>query len=1284
MSLLRTCPVRIAGSITIAAGLLIAAPTAMAQGAFGETNAPSTEAIASDSVSFNIQAQDLSSALIEFGRQSGQELLYSRRDTDGLQANGVFGRWSRATAMEMLLEGTGLEFEVTANGGMLIADRAALDARLAEMEALRTRGIDALPSAEAASVASSAGAASIAADGVPRYSGIEEVIVTGQKREERIQDVPIAISAFSMDALDAQKIEGGFDLLKAVPNVTFSKSNFTGYNFQIRGIGTQAISATTDPGVAVSFNNTTLIVNRLFEQEYLDIERLEVLRGPQGTLYGRNATAGVINVISAKPQIGVLSGEYKLELGNYNARRARGHINFPLGENVAVRAAVGLTQRDGYGTNLAAGQAFAGREAVEGEIDDRDLWTGRLSLAWAPNDRFKANVIYERFEENDRRMRSTKQLCHHDNGEVNLYDSQGNVIGLRDAVSHHNQLNQRNNYEINYRGQFTQGCLPGSLFSEGDPTSNSPDSHGAFGTPNANAIPFVRAGRGSSFFIGPSGSGNPLYPQLPFPSNEDCTYGRALISECVADPLAIVGGQSRDLRSIFSLLNPRYEALSELAEMSFDYELTDGITLSSQTVYMENKLFSTQDFLRFQSLPMFGDSRNAAGTTASGEGAWMSLVTPHGIFTDPQLGPSDRLLMQDVSQQDTRQLSQEIRAVSNFDGPINFSMGANYTRFENTADYFVFINTLSALVRGGSVYAGVPSTVGQRYGLWGSNNTGSGLTVGCGTYFADLEMDPSGSGKGVATCIHVQPGSIDDIVNNPQGHQFFMSRNPFQLNSASLFGEVYFDLSDNLKVTAGVRLNWDRKTFTPVPSQTMLADWRGRLEGGTVFNAPGILGSGMSMAQWCDPRVNGGIFSLPGGSNNFGQVPCALGGLAENGRGYPQLPDIVQEWRVPTGRIGFDWKPMVNADWIDESLVYFFYTRGYKAGGANPPTQSAPSGLLLAAAQGAAAPPVFEAEYVNAFEIGVKNRLFNGGMTLNASAFYYDYSDYQVSKIVDRSASNENFDATLWGVELEALFAVSESTLINASVGYLRTRIGDGEYSLDLMDRTQGGNNVFVDPTWAEVDCDMPANSQHAACIYPNGFDQWVLIKPTLTQSSNCVAPAVLVYEALQSLTSMGNEGLSVFCPGGTLLPDTGAPMPLGYSPFTSSPNGAAGFLADISGNELPNAPRFTIAVGLQHTLYFPKSEWSATARFDWYWQDKSFHRVYNTNYDRLKAWSNSTASLWFANERTGFDVEVYIKNVFDETPITGAFLNSDDTGLSTNVFTLDPRLIGLSIRKRF
>ncbi len=111
-----------------------------------------------------------------------------------------------------------------------------------------------------------------------------------------VQSIPISITALSQEQLTATQTAGGPDLVKQVPNMTFTKTNFTGYSIQIRGIGTQAISVTTDPAVAVAFNDIPFIRNHFFEQEFYDLGQVEVLRGPQGTLYGRNATAGVVNL----------------------------------------------------------------------------------------------------------------------------------------------------------------------------------------------------------------------------------------------------------------------------------------------------------------------------------------------------------------------------------------------------------------------------------------------------------------------------------------------------------------------------------------------------------------------------------------------------------------------------------------------------------------------------------------------------------------------------------------------------------------------------------------------------------------------------------------------------------------------------------------------------------------------------------------------------------------------------------------------------------------------------
>ncbi len=111
--------------------------------------------------------------------------------------------------------------------------------------------------------------------------------------------------------------------------MTFTKTNFSGYSIQIRGIGTQAISVTTDPAVAVAFNDMPFIRNHFFEQEFYDVAQVEVLRGPQGTLYGRNATAGVVNLTSAKPT-DQFEAMASADIGNYKNRRFEGMINLPI------------------------------------------------------------------------------------------------------------------------------------------------------------------------------------------------------------------------------------------------------------------------------------------------------------------------------------------------------------------------------------------------------------------------------------------------------------------------------------------------------------------------------------------------------------------------------------------------------------------------------------------------------------------------------------------------------------------------------------------------------------------------------------------------------------------------------------------------------------------------------------------------------------------------------------------------------------------------------------------
>ena len=216
-----------------------------------------------------------------------------------------------------------------------------------------------------------------------------------------MQSIPISITALSQEQLTATQTAGGPDLVKQVPNMSFTKTNFSGYSIQLRGIGTQAISVTTDPAVAVAFNDIPFIRNHFFEQEFYDVSSVDLLRGPQGTLYGRNATAGVVNLTSARPT-DQFEAMASADLGNYHQRRFEGMINLPIDDDVLdIRVAGEWTKRQGYSFN----------ELTDSRADNRDL-SVRPRHDWVePVQDLQAYLVWEHFSEDDGRIRSAKQLC---------------------------------------------------------------------------------------------------------------------------------------------------------------------------------------------------------------------------------------------------------------------------------------------------------------------------------------------------------------------------------------------------------------------------------------------------------------------------------------------------------------------------------------------------------------------------------------------------------------------------------------------------------------------------------------------------------------------------------------------------------------------------------------------------------------------------------------------------------------------------------------------------------
>ncbi|MEO0435270.1 MAG: TonB-dependent receptor, partial [Pseudomonadota bacterium] len=219
------------------------------------------------------------------------------------------------------------------------------------------------------------------------------IVVTAQKRAEDIQDVPIAISAFGEGLIEDKVIDDAIDLSFSVPNLTFDI-----FGASLRGVGNLAISATSESGLGYHINGVYL-GSAAIEAEYFDIERIEVLRGPQGTLYGRNTTAGVLNVITQKAGE-EFEGYVTAGYGNFDSRKLRGAINVPITDEISTRLASFYLDRDGYADNLFTGT----------DLDDREMLGLRSSTRFEfANTR--ADLVFSWFDEDDRRLPRTKVLC---------------------------------------------------------------------------------------------------------------------------------------------------------------------------------------------------------------------------------------------------------------------------------------------------------------------------------------------------------------------------------------------------------------------------------------------------------------------------------------------------------------------------------------------------------------------------------------------------------------------------------------------------------------------------------------------------------------------------------------------------------------------------------------------------------------------------------------------------------------------------------------------------------
>lgn len=1015
---------------------------------------------------------------------------------------------------------------------------------------------------------------------------LEEIVVTAQRIEESIQDVPIAITALTGEMLEDKGVISVSDLQMAMPNVSFTRTNFGGSSFRIRGIGS-IISG--ESGVSSHINEIPLgsAINGI---EFLDVKRVEVLRGPQGTLYGRNATGGSVNIITNMPEYDAVKGYIDIEAGDYDHLRIKGAINVPLGRSAGLRLAGLKLDRDGYIENTASGMVGSDGSLIpyiDDDIDGRDLYAWRATLSWDFSDNGNVWVQYSDFDEDDDRARITNQVCQ------------------RTALP-------------------ALGC--------------EPDGFG-FDTPHYGSVTGV-------IFFGLNGI-------LPLgASGENGVNGINITHPAPAN---------NGFREMHTDFEPVYQLEEEIWQAGIEYQIAD-YTVSMLAAYRELEYVAQMDF------NMFVGATLAASPEFLGlDGRWPTSAPAGGPGGDVKSGPCNyfdgtsgifggctvpndgtRAFAMDQSSSYSEYWTVEFRARSHLDGFFNFQVGISAYESEGYGDYYVAGNSLDML------------------GLLGAPALGF-------------------------------PPAYPSMFNTPGN-----ALDPAKSDGEAVFAEAYFDINDRMKLTVGLRRNRDTKrtnstsAFLSSFDQSVILDAFIAPVFSTFVDAalglsPGTLGldaAGLAGFGVIDPNYEANLAMLPGNSwgrnagvlfgnpsdqeaavlafhdvpqSQIDQAMTTLPYSAERVALVSAVGTIIgwnetraltgsptkEEFTATTGRIGIDYQLS------NDIMVYGFFSRGNKPGGFNPP---------IAPEFQDDSTFTFDNEEVDAIEIGFRSTLANGSVILNGTAFVYDYKGLQVQRTKNNSLINENIDADIMGIELEWFWnpASADRLVLDGSLSWLDTELDDFQ-TIDVTNRSGG------DPDWINL-----KNIDPGAQTGTN----YVAYAPGIT-------PAVVTAALSAPVPGALSERNGATVPGTTYANGIPAYFSRNWLEANSIPT-SSGLPVNVGGNELPNSPEFSFRLGMQYTWPIAAIAGDLTLRWDYYWQEDSYAREFNTVGDQIDSWDQHNMSLIYESNDGNWQARAFVRNLEDEDNVTGHFLSSDTAGYFRNYFLTEPRIYGFSVRYSF
>lgn len=333
---------------------------------------------------FFIPAQTADVSLTRFARITGRKLLFPYDIVSQYQTNEVIGKYNAGKALALLLKDTGLAVGISDQGNLIVQLQ-----KTKETQSIMNKFYGLLATLAIALTASNADAQST--DTGKQRKGsidslIEEVTVTARKREESLDDLPLSVTAFTGESLEARGIDQIKELANYAPNVTFQNNpSFGGSSnnaaVYIRGIGAKEFTPTTDPGVGIYVDGVYIARSVGAILDLLEFERIEILRGPQGTLFGRNTIGGAINITTVKPY-DEFAGRLVFKGGTDERLDFQGTVNIPVSDQFYVKATAATFNQDGYVKRLD-GIDLGDNNTDTARLSARWHATGNLTLDWA-------------------------------------------------------------------------------------------------------------------------------------------------------------------------------------------------------------------------------------------------------------------------------------------------------------------------------------------------------------------------------------------------------------------------------------------------------------------------------------------------------------------------------------------------------------------------------------------------------------------------------------------------------------------------------------------------------------------------------------------------------------------------------------------------------------------------------------------------------------------------------------------------------------------------------------